>query len=93
MKVLAFGFVATVSLFMLARPDYVAPDTRERLSLSSPAGNAAVDGVGRAEIRANDSQQTFMVELGLDVSDGMPLFEFENGELGEMVGFNDAVDE
>ncbi len=64
MKALVFGFVATVSLFMLALPHDVAADCRERISLSPPSEGESVDGVGRAEIRSNDLQQTFTVEGG-----------------------------
>ena len=87
MKKLVFGLVATVSLFMLACPHDVAADCRERIRLSPPSENESVDGIGRAEIRANDSQQTLTVEVDVDVPDGTPLFVFANGEPAGMITF------
>jgi len=91
MKALVFGLVATVSLFMLAVPHDVAADCRERISLSPPSEEAAVDGVGRAEITSSDSQQTFTVEVDIDVPDGTPLFVFANGEPAGMITFVPGV--
>jgi hypothetical protein len=87
MKALVFGLVATVSLFMLALPHDVAADCRERISLSPPSEGESVDGVGRAEIRSIDSQDTFTVEVDVDVPDGTPLFIFANGEPAGMITF------
>jgi len=91
MKALVFGFVATVSLFMLALPHDVAADCRERISLSPPSEGESVDGVGRAEIRSNDLQQTFTVEVDIDVPEGTPLFVFANGEPAGMITFVPGV--
>ena len=91
MKKLVFGLVATVSLFMLACPHDVAADCRERISLSPPAESDSVDGIGRAEIRANDAQQIFTVEVDVDVPDGTPLFVFANGEPAGMITFVPGV--
>jgi len=91
MKALVFGLVATVSLFMLAVPHDVAADCRERISLSPPSEEASVDGVGRAEITSSDSQQTFTVEVDIDVPDGTPLFVFANGEPAGMITFVPGV--
>ena len=63
MRKLAFGLVATVSLFMLACPHDVAADCRERISLSPPSQDESIEGVGRAEIRSSDAQQSFTVEV------------------------------
>jgi len=91
MKALVFGLVATVSLFMLAVPHDVAADCRERISLSPPSEGEAVDGVGRAEITSSDSQQTFTVEVDIDVPDGTPLFVFANGDPAGMITFVPGV--
>ena len=87
MKKLVFGLVATVSLFMLACPQDVAADCRERISLSPPSQDESIDAVGRAEIRSSDAQQSFTVEVDVDVPDGTPLFVFVNGEPAGMITF------
>ena len=87
MKALVFGLV----LFMLALPYFVAADCRERISLSPPSEGESVDGVGRAEIMSSDSQQTFTVEVDIDVPDGTPLFVFANGEPAGMITFLPGV--
>ena len=91
MKAIIFSVVATVSLAALALPHDVAADCRERISLSPPAESDSVDGIGRAEIRANDAQQIFTVEVDVDVPDGTPLFVFANGEPAGMITFVPGV--
>jgi len=87
MKAFVFGLVAAVSLLMLARPHDAAADCRERISLTPPSQGESIDGVGRAEIRSHDSQQSFTVEVDVDVPDGTPLFVFVNGESAGMITF------
>jgi len=70
-----------LSLLVLAlQPGAAVADCRERISLSPPSDVESVDGIGRAEIRSNDSQETFIVDVDLDVPEGTPLFVFANGE-------------
>ena len=87
MKLVVFGLVAAVSLLMLALPHDVAADCRERISLSPVSPGDSIEGVGRAEIRSQDAQQSFTVEVDVDVPDGTPLFVFANGEPAGMITF------
>ena len=87
MKALVFGLVAAASLFMLAYPHDVAADCRERISLTPPSQGDSIEGVGRAEIRSSDAQQSFTVDVDVDVPDGTPLFVFVNGEPAGMITF------
>jgi len=70
-----------LSMVVLAlQPGAAAADCRERISLSPPSDVESVDGIGRAEIRSNDSHQTFIADVAVDVPEGTPLFVFANGE-------------
>jgi len=87
MKAFVFGLVATVSLLMLALPPNVAADCREGISLAPPSEGEGVDGVGRAAISSIDSQQTFTVEVDMDIPAGTPLYVFANGEPAGTITF------
>jgi len=81
-----------LSMVVLAlQPGAAVADCRERISLSPPADVESVDGIGRAEIRSNDSQQTFIVDVDVDVPEGTPLFVFANGEPAGMITFIPGV--
>ena len=79
--------MAAVSLLVLALPPNVAADCREGISLTPPSEADGVDGVGRASISLIDSQQTFTVEVDIDVPAGTPLYVFANGEPAGTITF------
>jgi len=87
MKLLVLGLVAAVNLFALALPHDVAAACREAISLSPPSESESVDGIGRAVIQSDDSQQTFTVEVDIDVPSGTPLYVFANGEPAGTITF------
>src|SRR6266566_4916564 len=87
MRSLFFGFGAAVSLFVLALPPNVAADCGEAISLSPPSEGATFDGAGRASILSYGSEQTFMVEVDIDVPTGTPLYVFVNGEPAGTITF------
>ena len=87
MKAFVFGLVAAVGLLMLVLPPNVAADCRERISLSPPSEGEGIDGIGVAAIASTDSQQTFTVEVDLDVPAGTPLYVFANGEPAGTITF------
>ena len=87
MKTFVLGVAAAVCVLLLALPSSVAADCREGIGLSPPSEGEGVDGLGRAAISSIDSQQTFTVEVDLDVPAGTPLYVFANGEPAGIITF------
>ena len=93
MRAVVMSLVAAVSVVVALPNDAGAADCRDRISLSPPSDGESVDGIGRAEVRSNDSgtRQAFTVEVDVDVPEGTPLFVFANGEPAGMITFAPGI--
>jgi len=82
MKAIVMSLVAAVSLLILSLPYDAAADCSDKTSLSATSDGAALAASGLAYVRSveADAQQTFAVQVNVDVPDGTQLSVFTNGQ-------------
>ncbi len=82
MKAIVMSLVAAVSLLILSLPYDAAGDCSDRTSLSATSDGEALAASGLACVRSveADAQQTFAVQVNVDVPDGTQLSVFTNGQ-------------
>jgi len=82
MKAIVMSLAVAVSLVVLSLPDDAAGDCSDRTSLSATSDGAALAASGLAYVRLveADAQQTFAVQVNVDVPDGTQLSVFTNGQ-------------
>ena len=82
MKAIVMSLVAAVSLLILSLPYDAAADCSDKTSLSATSDGAALAASVLAYVRSveADAQQTFAVQVNVDVPDGTQLSVFTNGQ-------------
>jgi len=82
MKAIVMSLVVAVSLVVLSLPYDAAGDCSDRTSLSATSDGEALAASGLAYVRSveADAQQTFAVQVNVDVPDGTQLSVFTNGQ-------------
>ncbi len=82
MKAIVMSLVVAVSLVILSLPYDAAGDCSDRTSLSATSDGEALAASGLAYVRSveADAQQTFAVQVNVDVPDGTQLSVFTNGQ-------------
>jgi len=82
MKAIVMSLVAAVSLLILSLPYDAAADCSDKTSLSATSDGEALAASGLAYVRLveADAQQTFAVQVKVDVPDGTQLSVLTNGQ-------------
>jgi len=80
-KVMVTTLLLALSLAVLALPGNAAADCSDRITLDATSNGEDFAASGRAEIRSLErgEQQTFTVQVSVEVPDGTDLFVYANG--------------